>query len=207
MEHAGPAPLTHRAVTTAPVSAASSLSASPLPRIAADALMHVRSLAFEMHPSGLADLGLAAVLERDAAAYAESHGLHVGCHVALPDGQRLPSEIEVTIYRIVTEALSNMARHAKARNASVLVQRRGAVILAIVEDDGVGFDTASVLSAPPDRRFGLLSMEERARLLGGHVSFESSAGEGATVVAEIPLPDIQAMPEVSPNANSHTDRG
>ena len=81
----------------------------------------------------------------------------------------------------------NTARHANAQNASVLVQARGSTLVAIIEDDGVGYDADAVLAGPPETRFGLLGMAERARLVGASITFESSPGAGATVYVELPF--------------------
>lgn len=155
--------------------------------LVAEALSDVRELAFLMHPSILDDLGLAAALKKDASTFLERFRLNVDCHLAAIEKERLPLDIEVTLYRIIHEALTNAARHAQAENVSILVQRREGVVLAIVEDDGKGFDLAAVQSVEVNRRFGLLSMEERAQLVGGRLTVESSIGRGTTVFVEIPL--------------------
>lgn len=155
--------------------------------LVADALNDVRVLAFLTHPSALDDLGLAAALRKDARSLSDRYHLNVDCHVTAIEKERLPSDIEVALYRIVHEALSNAACHAHAKNISILVQQREGVVLAIVEDDGVGFDVETIRSAGAERRFGLLGMEERARLVGGNVTVESSAETGTTVFVEVPL--------------------
>jgi len=156
--------------------------------LVAETLNDVRALAFQTHPSILDDLGLAAALRKDARSLSEKFGVNVDCHVAAIESERLPFEVEVALYRIVREALSNVVRHAKAKNVSILVQRRAGTVLAIVEDDGVGFDTEAVLASDAEKRFGLLGMDERARLVGGRVTIESSREAGTTVYVEIPLP-------------------
>lgn len=155
--------------------------------LVAEALVDVRELAFLMHPGVLDDLGLAAALTKDARTFSERFRLNVDCHLAAIEKERLPLDIEVTLYRIIHEALTNAARHAQAENVSILVQRREGVVLAIVEDDGKGFDLDTVQSGGVNRRFGLLSMEERAQLVGGNITVESSIGRGTTVFVEIPL--------------------
>jgi signal transduction histidine kinase len=157
--------------------------------VVAETLNDVRALAFQTHPSILDDLGLAATLRKDARSLSEKFRVNVDCHVAAIENERLPFEVEVALYRIVREALSNVVRHAKAKNVSILVQRRAQTVLAIVEDDGVGFDTDVVLASDAEKRFGLLGMDERARLVGGRVTIESSPEAGTTAYVEIPLPD------------------
>ena len=96
----------------------------------------------------------------------------------------ITSEIETALYRIGQEALNNVAKHAQARNAMVLLDRTAARVSLIVEDDGIGFDVAQ--QSGLRHRFGVTGMRERARLLGGELDIEST-GKGTTIVARIPL--------------------
>ena len=97
--------------------------------------------------------------------------------------------METALYRVVQEALTNVARHAGASRVSVVVGRRGAEAVAVVEDDGAGFDPEE--EAPPaDARrggLGLPGMRERVGLLGGTVEVEAEPSRGTTVIARIPL--------------------
>jgi signal transduction histidine kinase len=96
---------------------------------------------------------------------------------------RLPSEVETTLYRIVQESLTNVAKHAGARKVSVLLVRRPGLVSAVVEDDGHGF-------APEDEErggIGLAGMRERVALLDGRLTVESGRGTGTSLVAEVPL--------------------
>jgi two-component system NarL family sensor kinase len=95
----------------------------------------------------------------------------------------LPPAVEVGLYRIAREALTNVARHANAAEVTVHVAVGPERVRMQVEDDGVGFDPARV----PPGRYGLIGMTERARLLGGTLTIESAPGEGTTVAADVPL--------------------
>ncbi|MGH7720012.1 MAG: histidine kinase [Gemmatimonadaceae bacterium] len=99
----------------------------------------------------------------------------------------LPSSVEVGLYRIAREALTNVGRHARARRAGVRLTRkreRGSESIRMrIEDDGRGFDPRTV----PPGRFGLVGMSERARLMGGSLCVESAPGEGTVVEVEVPL--------------------
>jgi signal transduction histidine kinase len=100
----------------------------------------------------------------------------------------LPLEVETALYRIVQEALTNVARHASASHVSVLLQKRGGVIVLMVEDDGAGFDVAQVMASLQEReRLGLYGMEERASLVGGQLTVESAPDTGTTITVQIPL--------------------
>jgi signal transduction histidine kinase len=98
--------------------------------------------------------------------------------------QRLPSEVETTLYRIAQEALTNVAKHARATHVEILLERRADHVLLIVEDDGVGFEPAATEAR---QGFGLLGMQERAALVGATLEIEST-GRGTTVLVRMAAP-------------------
>ncbi|MBO0799225.1 MAG: ATP-binding protein, partial [Blastocatellia bacterium] len=100
------------------------------------------------------------------------------------DGRYAP-EIETAIYRIVQEALTNVARHSRVNTVTVLLWSDADTINVHIEDRGVGFNPESIFSA--GRSNGLAGMRERALLLGGKLTIESSPGAGVCVTAELPL--------------------
>ena len=162
-------------------------TADQLRATAAQTLGSLHSLALELRPSVLDDLGLVAALKRYVKDYATGFGLDADFEAVGLEEKRLTPQVETTLYRIVQEALTNVARHAEASQVSVLLgQRRGSVI-AIVEDDGRGFDVESVLTSGQPTRLGLHGMQERASLVGGKLTVESTPGIGTTVFIEIPL--------------------
>jgi signal transduction histidine kinase len=156
----------------------------------AEGLMRdIHRLAWELRPSVLDDLGLDLALQRAAEQWSRNTGvpvdLHTGAHLGT---NRLPQELETTLYRIAQEALTNVARHAQANRVSLLLERRSGYVSLIVEDDGRGFDAQGAMGAPASPgRLGLLGMQERVRLAGGTLTIESSPGAGATVFARLPL--------------------
>jgi len=94
----------------------------------------------------------------------------------------------------VQEALTNVAKHSGARNVSVLLEHRGDEVVAIVEDDGRGFDVESILGSKiEDKKLGLFGMEERASLIGGTLHIESSPGLGTTVFIKVPVTSDQPV--------------
>jgi len=101
----------------------------------------------------------------------------------------LTPEVETTLYRIVQEALTNVARYAEASQVSVLLEQQRGSVIGIVEDDGRGFDVESALTSGQPTRLGLHGMQERASLVGGKLTLESTPGIGTTVFVEIPLDD------------------
>ena len=149
----------------------------------------VHDLALQLRPSVLDDLGLVPATDRLVAEFQRSHGIEVAFETNLRTGPRLPAPLETALYRIAQEALTNVVRHARAQSVSVLLEARRGFVTLIVEDDGRGFDVASRLAeAGDDRCLGVFGMRERATLLGGTLTIESTAGRGTTVFVEMPFP-------------------
>ena len=156
--------------------------AERLRELVTQALRDVRRLAVELRPKALDDFGLLPALKRLAAGFSEQTGIRVEVESFLGE-ERLPSEIETALYRIVQESLTNVVKHARAGSVSVLVTSKTGSVIAVIEDDGQGFDAG----AGRDEGLGLVGMEERVALLNGRLQIESSAGAGTTIVAEVPL--------------------
>jgi len=155
--------------------------------MAAQTLDSLHSLALELRPSALDDLGLVAALKRYVKDYAANFTLDADFEVVGLNEELLTPQVETALYRIVQEALTNVARHAKASQVSVLLEQRGNSVIGIVEDDGRGFDVESVLASGHLESLGLHGMQERASLVGGKLTVESTPGIGTTVFVEIPL--------------------
>lgn len=171
---------------------------------AAQVLREVHDLALELRPSMLDDLGLLSALRHLHKGFEDRFHLPVDFQVLGLDDERLPSDVETALYRIVQEALTNVARHAEAKHVSVLLERRGTatgdsrVLKLIVEDDGKGFDVPAAAVAHSRERLGLYSMRERASFLGGTLTIESSPGTGTAVFVEVPLRSEEKYAVVAP---------
>lgn len=156
-------------------------------RIVDEALEQMRRLAYGLRPSMLDDLGLASALRWIAEQTAQRSGLAIRFE---PDvaGQRLPPEIEIAVFRIAQEALTNIVRHAQARNVLMsLSQERDALVLG-VQDDGHGFDRVAMRArAAAGGSLGMLGMEERAALIGAVLQIESAPGQGSRLHLRCPL--------------------
>jgi PAS domain S-box-containing protein len=149
----------------------------------------VHHVAFELRPTALDDFGLHTALVNYVEEWSERSGVEVDFHSTGLDGKRLPSPIETALYRMVQEGLTNVLKHAQARRVSLILQRSSAQVQAILEDDGRGFDAEAVMSSwRTQGRLGLLGMRERAALVGGTLTLESTPGRGTTIFARIPLP-------------------
>jgi signal transduction histidine kinase len=155
--------------------------------LAAQTLDGVHQLATELRPSLLDDLGLVSAIERYTEEYSAMMNINVDYHVSGLSGQRLPAEIEVAVYRIIQEALTNIAKHAEAKNVSVVSGYRDSTLVVVVEDDGKGFDVDRVMASADKKKLGLFGMRERASLIGGKIAIESQPGAGATIFLEVPL--------------------
>ena len=152
--------------------------------------LDVHGVALELRPTTLDDLGLEAALSTLTREWARRHEQRIRA-VFNSTGfsncnERISSEVEVAIYRVVQEALTNVSRHANADVVSVILARDDRQVQVIIEDNGVGFDAESLMSNPKgNRRLGLMGMQERVQLAGGEFQIES--GAGTTIVVSIPL--------------------
>jgi signal transduction histidine kinase len=155
---------------------------SNLRELVVTTLQDVRRLAVQLRPKALDDFGLLPALERLAQTFTESSGISVDVESQLGD-ERLPSEAETTLYRIVQEALTNVVKHAEATTVSILLLRRDGSATVVIEDDGRGFDPGNTRAGS----FGLEGMRERAELHDGRLTIETSPGAGTTLVVEVPL--------------------
>jgi signal transduction histidine kinase len=141
-------------------------------------------LSHELRPLALSDLGLEGVLRRHVEGWSRDTGIVADAETTTLGPGRFSFVIETTVYRVVQEALTNVAKHARATHVSLLAERRANELRIIVEDDGRGFDARP---AYDPRQLGLNGMRERAALVGGEVQIESSPGRGTTVFLTIPL--------------------
>jgi two-component system CheB/CheR fusion protein len=148
----------------------------------------IHELAYELRPISLDELGLARALTDYLEGWPGRTGIAVDFVSAGIDDLRLPSAIETTIYRVVQEAMNNVAKHASAKSVSVSIERRGGHVLCIVEDDGAGFDLEALARNTDARRIGIAGMRERAELVGGELTIESAVGEGTTLRVKLPIP-------------------
>ena len=143
-------------------------------------------LAADLRPASLDHLGLDAALRQYSRQAASKFGIAVHFKALGFTDERLPSELETALYRVVQEAMTNVARHAQATRVDILLQHGGDRVKVMIEDNGVGFDPREVLRG---EHFGLLGMRERAEALGGTMNLESAPGSGTTVVVEVASAD------------------
>ena len=148
----------------------------------------MHNLVRELRPTALDDLGLHTALSNYIDEWSHRANVVIDLHSNGFLNDRLGSQLESAIYRIVQEAVNNVMKHAKAQNVSVILEKRGNRVLIIVEDDGIGFDAEALMKTPArNRGFGLLGMQERVMLVGGSLNIESTPGVGTTVLVHIPI--------------------
>ncbi len=172
------------------LSAAASSQLSYLKETTKQFELDVHSVALELRPTTLDDLGLEAALSSLGREWAKRHEGRVrvvynSSGFANPE-QRLAFDVEVAIYRVVQEALTNASRHSNAEVVSVILERDDRQVRVTIEDDGVGFDVEKLMRSPfENRRLGLRGMQERVQMLGGE--FKIDSGAGTTIVVTIPV--------------------
>ncbi|MHB9111949.1 MAG: HAMP domain-containing sensor histidine kinase [Thermoleophilia bacterium] len=156
-------------------------------------LNEVHTMAIRLRPSVLDDLGLAAALRSYSKEFTEITGIKVEMQL-LGMSQRLTPELETVLYRVVQEALTNVARHSGATNCRVTLKRRERSISGVIEDDGRGFDSQSVMmSDEKGRGLGLHGMKERIELVGGSLEFDSRLNDGTSIFIEVPLKNEEGI--------------
>lgn len=162
--------------------------AAKLRQVAAQTLDELQRLVQGLRPALLDEMGLAAALQHLCTDFAQAHGIRVELHVGQLTGLRVAPPVETALYRIVQEALTNIAKHAHATTAGVLIQLAASSIRLVVEDNGCGFDPEAVRrTAAQNGSLGLYGMQERVKLFGGVFTVESAQGQGTTIHVEIPL--------------------
>jgi PAS domain S-box-containing protein len=155
-----------------------------LREITARAIDEIGRLARGLHPTVLDDHGLGDALSRYAAEYSKTHKIRVNLILRVLDSCQLQPAVQIRLYRILQEALTNVARHAEASAVSIVFTRSATGLRVLVTDNGRGFDAKTV--AVSTSRLGIQGMRERAAMLGGTVSFTSKS-TGTRILLQIPL--------------------
>jgi len=150
-----------------------------------DIIREVREMSLNLRPSMLDDMGLVPTLLWHIDRYTNQTGIHVNFQYDV-FSKRLPSEVETAAYRIIQEALTNVARHAQVREVFVGLVSQEDTLWVEVLDNGKGFEVSAEADRPSS---GLSGMRERAGLLGGYLVVESFIGQGTQIVAALPLAD------------------
>jgi len=156
---------------------------SALTSMVRDNITEVRRVIFDLRPMALDDLGLVPAMRRYLADYRDKHGLDVH-FLFFGEERRLPLPIEVALFRLTQEALSNVRKHAEVDEALVKLEITPQMATIVIKDDGRGFDVARAIEKG---RYGLLGMRERVELFNGELNIKSRLGHGTQVIISIPV--------------------
>ncbi|MBE3592860.1 MAG: sensor histidine kinase [Thermoanaerobacter sp.] len=153
--------------------------------IVQQSLKEVRKIIYDLRPSALDDLGLIPALSRYIKNFSEETDIAVDFTV-LSDYKRLSPEIEITCFRVIQEALTNIKKHSKAKNASVKFEFGMRFISIIIKDDGIGFDKENI-----GQGYGLMGMKERVEILNGKFEISSFKNKGTQIYISIPVRGVE----------------
>lgn len=153
-----------------------------LRKMVKSSLAEVRRIIYDLRPMALDDLGLVPALDKYLKTFSEHTKLNI-VFKNLGRSQRLPSQLEVVIFRLVQEAVQNAHKHAKANEVVVKLEIKLNNVVIVVKDDGIGFDT----SEKKDGSFGIIGMRERIAMLNGKMEIKSVINEGTTILIDIPI--------------------
>ncbi len=155
----------------------------------------VRALARVLRPAALDDLGLAAAVENLAHDLTRIADVSIKLDVDSLRARRLPHDVETAVYRVCQEAISNSIKHGKAKTVSIRCRLDESKLKLSIEDDGTGFSMGELATRKThERPFGLISMKERIKSVGGKSSVHSSIGKGVLIEAEIDLSPVASGP-------------
>lgn len=151
-------------------------------------MQDVRKIIYDLRPMSLDDLGLIPTLERYIDKYIGQTGIIID-FIVMGSKRRLPNTYEVTIFRLVQEALNNIYKHAQATGGKVRIEFKNERINIMISDDGIGFNSGEV----EEDKYGLISMKERCELLGGEIEIKSAPNKGTVIKIVLPLKESEAV--------------
>lgn len=151
-------------------------------------LTDVRKIIFDLRPMVLDDLGLRPAIKRYLSNYNEQYGLQIE-YLFFGQQRRLNSTVEVALFRIIQEMVTNIRKHARAKNAVVKIELLRKKINIYVKDDGIGFDLDTAMTDKDGEGYGLIGMRERIQLLKGEMNIISAPGQGTSISVSVPLDD------------------
>ena len=160
-----------------------------LQELATQTARDLHRVAVELRPAALDDLGLVKAIRALIETWSTRYRIDVDFEAGQYKGAGVSSEIETILYRIIQEALNNVAKHSAATHVALVLRRTEEQVQAIIEDDGRGFDArATSQSGNGSGRLGLLGIRERLGIVGGDFKIESAPKRGATLFVRIPIP-------------------
>jgi len=149
-------------------------------------LLDVRKIIFDLRPMVLDDLGLAPAIKRYLSDYKKQYGLQVD-FLFFGEQRRLDSAIEIALFRIVQETITNVRKHAKAKRAIVKIEQLNEKVNIHMKDDGTGFNLDEIMTDTNHKGYGLVGMRERVQLLKGEINIITAPGQGTAINISVPL--------------------
>ncbi|WP_031513762.1 sensor histidine kinase [Desulfofalx alkaliphila] len=149
-------------------------------------LQDVRKIIFDLRPMVLDDLGLIPALKRYIEQYNEQYGIYVELAVFGRE-RRLDNWLEVALFRVIQESLTNIKKHSGAKTAVIKIEFLSKKVSLLIRDDGKGFDKERILAEKRDEAFGLVGMRERIQLLKGKLNIKSAPGQGTEISLFVPI--------------------
>lgn len=157
-------------------------------KVLQNTIMSVRNMAYDLRPPGLDQLGLVSTIGNYCEDFSNRNRIQVDFFSAGMAGLSLSSDAEINLYRIIQEALHNTIKHSQASQVTIRLTASFPTLILRIEDNGKGFDIKNRLEhVYAEKRMGLMSMEERARLLSGKIEFRSQENKGTKIMVEIPM--------------------
>lgn len=157
-----------------------------LQELVRQSLQDVRKIIFDLRPMVLDDLGLVPALHRYVEDFKQQYGIHAE-FVFFGKQERLSPPVEVALFRVIQEALSNVHKHARAKQVLVKMEQLSNKITVLIRDDGRGFDIESVEKSKNRECYGLINMRERTQILQGKFKITSTPGQGTVITLVVPL--------------------
>jgi two-component system sensor histidine kinase DegS len=148
-----------------------------------NALIDVRRIIYDLRPMSLDDLGLIPTVEKYLNRIEEQFPNISLTFRSVGEVGRLPSKLEVALFRLIQEGVQNACKHSGGTSVRVIIEAQGDKMVLLIKDNGIGFK----LSSRSENSFGILGMKERVEILEGRMDIHSDANEGTTIVAQIPL--------------------
>ncbi|KUK84149.1 MAG: Sensor protein DegS and signal transduction histidine kinase [Pelotomaculum thermopropionicum] len=155
-------------------------------------LLDVRKIIFDLRPMVLDDLGLAPAIKRYLSDYKEQYGLQVD-FLFFGEQRRLDSAIEVALFRIIQETITNVRKHAQAKRAIVKIEQLNEKINIHIKDNGRGFNLDEIMTDKNRKGYGLVGMRERVQLLKGEINIITAPGQGTSINISVPLKDDHSV--------------
>ena len=156
--------------------------------VVAETINRIRDLSYQLRPPSLEEFGFGTAVHALAEEMTDQTDIKIRIKDKLQ--QEVSPDLALVLYRIVQEGLTNIIRHAQANQVTIDLVQNGNLLHLVIEDDGKGFDPAQILPEEGKRHLGLISMHERAELIGGNMEMYSAPGEGTTIKVQVPLPGI-----------------